>query len=298
LQQGLAGLLSASLSWGGLKLSVGSLLAAIVILLLTFPVARLVRFVLQEEVLPRFRLPAGADHSVVTVVNYAVLALGALLAAAAAGLSGTQLTVVFGALGVGIGFGLQNIVNNFVSGLVLIFERPIKVGDLVHMGDNFGIVNRIGIRASTIRKFDGAEVLVPNGDLISKEVTNWTLSDRLRRVEVTVGVAHGTDPSRVLEILKQLAVDHPLVLESPEPIAIMIGFGENSFNFRLMAWTRIENFLTVLSEIHVAITKKLGEAGIEIPRPQRDLRMRAGDASSLPVGDSEQARKKTKTARK
>ena len=124
------------------------------------------------------RLPEGADHSVVSVINYLIWGSGLVLSAAAAGLSGTQLTVVFGALGVGIGFGLQSIVNNFVSGLILIFERPIKVGDRVQTASYFGIVTGIGIRASTVRTFDGVEVVVPNGDLVAKEFVNWTRTDR------------------------------------------------------------------------------------------------------------------------
>ena len=263
--------LSASATVGGLDVSVGRVVAALVILVTTWLMARVVRFALREEVLPRLRLPTGADHSVVSVVNYVLWGSGVLLAAAAGGLSGTQLTVVFGALGVGIGFGLQNIVSNFVSGLILIFERPIKVGDRVETKDHFGIVTGIGIRASTIRTFDGAEVVVPNSDLVSKEFVNWTRTDMTRRVEVLVHVALGTDPKRVLEILRDTASAHPKTLESPAPSALMVGFGESALDFRVLVWTRIDDYLQVSSDLHVSINDELKGAGIEIPFPQRDL---------------------------
>lgn len=261
-------------SWGGLSISLGSVLAAVVILFATWLAARLVRFFLSEEVLPRLPLPAGAGNSIQTLINYTIFAFGIVLAAAAAGLSGTQLTVVFGALGVGIGFGLQTIVNNFVSGLILIFERPFKVGDRIQTTDHYGIVQRIGIRASTIRTFDGSEVVVPNGELVSKDVINWTLSDQTRRVDVRAGVAYGTDPKKVLQVLRRVGDQHPLVLKEPEPWPLMVGFGDSSLDFRLLVWTRIEDSFQVGSDLHVAIFDALAEAGIEIPFPQRDLHLK------------------------
>lgn len=269
--------LAASVSFGGLSVSGGRVLAAVVVLIGTWLAARALRLVLSEEVLPRLALPAGADYSVLTLANYGVLALGVLSAAAAAGLSGTQLTVVFGALGVGIGFGLQTIVNNFVSGLILIFERPIKVGDRVQTVDHFGLITHIGIRASTLRTFDGAEVMIPNGELIARDVINWTRSDSLRRVEILVGVAYGTDPKRVLEILRGVAKAHPRVLAEPEPQVFMVRFGDSSLDFRLLAWARAEEFFDVASGLNVGIDAALKEAGISIPFPQRDLHLRSVD---------------------
>ena len=225
------------------------------------------------------------DETIVTLVNYTVIAFGIIVAAATLGFSGTQLTDVFGALGVGIGFGLQTIVANFLSGLILIFERPIKVGDRIQTVDHFGIITDIGIRASTIRTFDGAEVVVPNSDLVSKEVINWTRSDQIRRVEVVVRVAHGTDPKKVLEMLRELAEAHPAVLANPEPSAWMIGFGESSLDFKLFAWARVQDFLSVSSELHVAVTETLKQANIQIPVPRRDLHVRSKDEGSVLVGD-------------
>jgi len=271
---------NAERSIGGLTISVGGILGAILILIATRLLAGLVRFALREEVLPRVRMPAGSGHSVITLANYTVYAVGIVLAASAAGLNATQVTVVVGALSVGIGFGLQNVVNNFVSGLILIFERPIKVGDRVQTTDFLGTVTRIGIRASTIRRFDGAEIIVPNGDLIAQEVINWTRSDDLRRIEALVGVAYGTDPETVLEILLRLAEEHPLTLADPEPKAQMIKFGDSSLDFRVRCWTRMDDFVEVTSDLHVAINKKLEEAGITIPFPQRDLHVRSTVAAT------------------
>ena len=225
-------------------------------------------------------MPEGADHSVVSIINYLIWGSGLVLSAAAAGLSGTQLTVVFGALGVGIGFGLQSIVNNFVSGLILIFERPIKVGDRVQTADYFGIVTGNGIRASTIRTFDGADVVVPNGDLVAKEFVNWTRTDRTRRAEVLVRVALGTDPKQVLSILQRVA-EREKILANTKPTALMTGFGESSLDFRLLVWTRIEDYMTVASDLHVEVNDELKRAGIRIPIPQRDLHLRAADSEKL-----------------
>jgi small-conductance mechanosensitive channel len=266
---------AAGFTAGGLTLSAGGVLGAVVILIATWLVARLVGFVLLEETLPRFKMRRGAAQSVVTLANYAVYGIGVVLAASAIGLRGTQLTVVIGALSVGIGFGLQTIVNNFVSGLILIFERPIKVGDVVQTVDYWGRIERIGIRASIIRSFDGAEIVVPNGDLIAKEVINWTRSDEIRRIEVLVGVAYGSDPKTVLELLFRVASEHPLTLEEPEPRAQMIDFGNSSLDFRVRCWTTMENWVQVASDLRVVIYDELAEAGITIPFPQRDLHLKS-----------------------
>jgi small-conductance mechanosensitive channel len=272
---------ASELTIGSLTLSTGGLLGAVVILLFTWLIARLVRFLLAEEMVPRLRLRRGSGQSLVTLVNYSIFGIGVMMAASAMGLTGTQLAVVVGALSVGIGFGLQTIVNNFVSGLILIFERPIMVGDTVQTVDHFGKVERIGIRASTIRSFDGAEIIVPNGDLISKEVVNWTRSDEIRRVDVLVGVAYGTDPETVLEILLRVATEHAKVRETPGPKAQMIGFGDSSLDFRLRCWTTVEDWVDVASDVHVAINRELKAAGVTIPFPQRDLHVipRAGEGA-------------------
>jgi len=228
-------------------------------------------------VLRSVSLPRGVPTAISTLVHYAALFVGFLLAAAAAGFDLSRFTLLAGAFGVGLGFGLQNVVNNFVSGLILIFERPIQVGDVVEVGAVQGQVRRIGIRASTVRTWSGAEVIVPNGDLISQQVTNWTLSDRLRRLEVAVGVRYGTDPQRVIDLLTATAGQHPDVLSSPEVTTVFQGFGQGSLDFIVRAWTSSDDWRIVNSDLAVAVNNALKEAKIEIPFPQRDLHLRSVD---------------------
>jgi small-conductance mechanosensitive channel len=279
LLEGARKVAASRLELGDLSLSVGGLLAATLVLLAAWMLARLTRFVLQEQVFPSMSLRRGSGESILSVSNYAIWGVGIALAAASAGLSGTHLAVLIGALGLGIGFGLQTIVHNFVSGLILLFERPIKVGDTLEMSGWWGRVERIGIRASVIRSFEGAEVIVPNADLVSKEVTNWTGSDEIRRLEVLVGVAYGSDPEVVLEVLRRVADEHEQVLRWPEVTTEMIGFGDSALEFRLRCWTPVDRRLAVSSDLHVAIVRELGRAGIPIPFPQRDLHIK-----SMPQG--------------
>ena len=201
---------------------------------------------------------------------------GFFAAIAAAGMDLGRFTILAGALGVGIGFGLQNVVNNFVSGLILLFERPIKTGDTIEVGDLIGDVRTIGIRSSTVRTWQGAEVIVPNADLISGQVINWTLSDRNRRIDVDVGVKYGTDPEQVLELLLGVARADDRILDLPEPSALFLGFGDSSLNFRLRGWTaRYEEWIRIHSDLNVAVNRALADAEIEIPFPQRDLHLRS-----------------------
>jgi potassium efflux system protein len=162
-----------------------------------------------------------------------------------------------------------------VSGLIIAFERPIKVGDTVQVGDLMGVVLSIGLRSSTVRSFDGAEVIVPNGNLISNQMINWTLSDSNRRMDIRFGVAYGTDPGLVLRLMEEVAAEHAMVNRTPSPRAYFLGFGDSSLNFRLLAWTDIQDRLSVESELYVAVNNKLKKAGIEIPFPQRDVHIRS-----------------------
>jgi potassium efflux system protein len=208
------------------------------------------------------------------LVRYTLIFLGLLVGLSAAGVELSKLTVIVGGLGVGIGFGLQNVVNNFVSGLILLFERPIQVGDSVQLPDVWGSVKRIGIRASVIRTFDGAEVIVPNGMLISEKVTNWTLSDKRRRIEVDVGVVYGTPAQRVIDLLLGVAKANPKVIANPEPRAYFVGFGDSALDFKLRAWSELlDDGYSIRSEITVAVQVALEQAGIGVPFPQRDLHL-------------------------
>jgi len=190
------------------------------------------------------------------------------------GVSLTHLTVVAGAFSVGIGFGLQSIVNNFVSGLILLFERPLHVGDLVEVGDLLGEVRRIGIRASTVRTMRGADIIVPNADLVTKQMTNWTLGDRLRRIDLPVGISYGTEPGEVIAILERVAKSHPDVLGTPGPKCLLTGYGDSSINFELRAWTdKIDDWTRIRSDLAVALYNAGKEAGLTFPFPQREVRI-------------------------
>jgi len=285
----LAAVFGRTLTVGNLSISLGGIVTFGLMIWISTLISRFLRFVLDEDVFPRLPLARGVPQTLSMLINYTILSLGFLAAMAAAGIELSQFTIVLGALGVGIGFGLQNVVNNFISGLILIFERPIKVGDTVEVGPLLGQVRRIGIRASTIRTYDGAEVIVPNGDLISKEVVNWTLSDQLRRIEVLVGVAYGTDPERVLGLLVETARAHAKALKYPAPAALFDGFGDSSLNFRLRFWTAdFDNWVNIRSEVTVAVNNAIVAAGIEIPFPQRDLHLRSVDG---PAADAFAPRK-------
>jgi small-conductance mechanosensitive channel len=209
-----------------------------------------------------------------------LLVLVFLVALSNAGMQLDKFTLVTGALGVGVGFGLQNIVNNFVSGLILLFERPIRVGDTVEMKGLIGTVQRIGARSSTIHTFEDAEVIVPNSNLVSNEVINWTLSSLRRRVAIQVGVAYGTDPELVLSLLVSVAAANSAVIKNPKPEAFFLGFGDSALNFELRFWTYQEAWFNLKSQVAVSLMKALGEANIEIPFPQRELRIRSDDGKA------------------
>ncbi len=273
-QKGLQALFAAQLSFGEVTIAVGDVVAFGLTIWAAFLVSRFVRFVLGEEVYPRLRLAHGAPYAISSLLHYAMLFGGFLLALAAVGVDLNKFTVLAGAFGVGIGFGLQAIVNNFVSGLILLFERPIQIGDTVQVTDVIGEVRRIGIRSSTVRTFSGAEVIVPNADLITQQVTNWTLSDKMRRVELPVGVAYGSDPERVLDVLREVAEKHPEVVDYPPPFAIFVRFGDSSLDFELRAWVQDGTRWPIIkTQIAVALFRAFKEAGIQIPFPQREVRL-------------------------
>ena len=249
----------------------------VIVVWLAFKISQLLRFVLETDVMPRMDLPRGVPGAIDRLSHYAILVVGVMIAATAAGLDFSRINLIVGALGVGIGFGLQNVVNNFVSGLILLFERPIRVGDKIQLDQCSGTVEDIGMRASVVRTWDGAEVIVPNASLISSEVINWTLSDERRRVEIPVGVEYGTDPQTVIDLLLAVAQEHSDVLTDPQPAALFLGFGESSLDFELRAWTATD-FVRVASELRVAVNRALAGADIRIPFPQRDVHLRSEES--------------------
>ncbi|MCW8828466.1 MAG: mechanosensitive ion channel [Gammaproteobacteria bacterium] len=225
------------------------------------------------------RMERGSREAMVTITGYIGVAVAILVALGVAGVKFTNLAIIAGALSVGIGFGLQNIVNNFVSGLILLFERPVKTGDWIVVGTTEGYVKRISIRSTMIQTFDRADVIVPNSELISGQVTNWMLYDSRGRIRVPVGVAYGSDTQKVKAILLQVAAEHPNVIldgSMTEPKVLFLGFGDSSLNFELRAFIKnIDERLQVVSDINFAIDAAFHKAGVEIPFPQRDLHVRS-----------------------
>jgi small-conductance mechanosensitive channel len=273
-------ILTASLSIGTVSIALGDVLVFVFIIWLTLWISRMIRIVVEGEVAPRVKARRGVPAAVSLIFRITIITIGFLLAIGAAGVEMSKLAILLGALGVGIGFGLQNIFNNLISGIIIAFERPINEGDIIEIGGNWGTVQQIGIRATTIRTFEGAEVVIPNGNLISNELTNWTLTDQQRRAELLVGVKYGTDPEKVLQILRQCADTHSEVLKEPKPIALFTSFGESSLDFRLLFWIpNADNRLRIQSDMAVMVNRALAEANIEIPFPQRDVHFKTIDQS-------------------
>ncbi|SSW61648.1 mechanosensitive ion channel family protein [Achromobacter agilis] len=283
--------LSYTLAVGNITISLGNILVFVISVLIAFWAARTIRLVLHEELLNRMPLPRGVGNSIASLTYYSVLMLGLAVALSAAGVKASQLAIVLGALGVGIGFGLQNVVNNFVSGLILMFERPIQPGDAVDIGDTSGQVREIGMRATRIRTFEGADVVVPNGTLLSEKLTNWTMLDRNRRIEINIGLAYGTDPAAAIAQLTDAARRTSGVSLEPAPLALFMGFGHSTLDFSLRAWTPdFDRWMVIRSELLSRMYDALTQAGIEIPYPQSDLHLRSisGEAGAA----LEQARRR------
>jgi small-conductance mechanosensitive channel len=245
--------LQANLTIGSLSISLGQVLVFLATVWASFAASRFLRFLLDEDVYHHWHLARGIPQAISTMVHYAVLLIGFFIGLATLGVDLTKVTILAGAFTVGVGFGLQTVINNFVCGLILLFERPIKIGDVVQVDADVGEVRRIGIRACVIRTKDGSEVIVPNGTIIANKVTNWTFSDQYRAVEVTINVARGTPPQRVVELLKSVAANHPSVAKEPAPQAYVVNFSPVAVSFQLRAWTdRYQDWGQVRSDLSVA----------------------------------------------
>jgi small-conductance mechanosensitive channel len=245
------------------SLSLGKFLLFGLLVWGTFLLSRFVRFVLTEEFYPKLKLAPGVPYAASTLVHYTILVVGFFFALNVIGVDLSQYAVLGGALGVGLGFGLQNIFNNFVSGIILLFERPIKVGDVIQVDTNIGTVEKIGIRASLLRLSNGAEYILPNGNLISNPVTNWTFSNRRRVIDLPVVVAAKADSQKVLTLLVETVKAHPLVLKDPPPYALLTALGGASLNFEVRVWINSgENWLQVRSDLALAISAALARENI------------------------------------
>jgi small-conductance mechanosensitive channel len=264
------------LSWsatvGTVTFSLGSVVLFFVMIWIAVLISRFLRFVLEEDVYPRVGFGGGVSYAVSTMLHYSILVIGFVIAVGVLGVDFTKFALIAGAVGIGVGFGLQNIINNFVSGLILLIERPVKVDDAVQIGEHVGSLKQIGLRACVLRKLDGSEVIVPNSQLISEEVINWTLSDEKRRIDIPIGVAYGTDPNVIFDLLNPVAMKYNEVLKDPAPRTLFQGFGESTLDFELRVWTNItDGWQGLRSEIMTEMYAVLTAAGIEIPFPQRDV---------------------------
>jgi potassium efflux system protein len=251
----------------------GGFILFIFIIYLASVIAKVVTYFFEfadEQALKKTR--KAKFSSSLLLVRLSIWIIGFLIAIAASGIALDKLTIILGALGVGIGFGLQNIANNVVSGLVMVFEKPIQVGDLIEVGDKTGTVRSMGIRASKILTLEGSEVIVPNGDLLSQNLINWTLSNTHKRICLEVGVAYGTDIDKVKTIFKQILDDSKEVMKDPEPLILLHDFAESSVNFNLLCWVAdIDEWLTIKSILMSQIYEAFYKQGIKIPFPQRDV---------------------------
>ncbi len=267
---------------GDTPISLFSILLAIAVVLGASVVGRIVQALLGHRVLPRMGIEVPVAEAVGTVVRYALVVLGVIIGVEFVGFDLTTLKIAFGALGVGIGFGLQNVVNNFTSGLILLFERTVKRGDVLTVDGTDGRVQRVGLRASVLRTREGDDLIMPNSILVENKVINYSYGDELKRVDVPVGVSYRSDPNRVREILLEVASRCDDVLADPEPGVLFEAFGESSIDFTLRCWIDDAWKLPqVRSRLLFDIWYALKADGIEIPFPQRDLHLRS--AVELPV---------------
>lgn len=261
-------------------ITVGSLLLFVVLIVVIWVVSQLANKVVLRRVLIRFSIDRSIRYNLTRIAHYIFMIIGTLFAVQFVGLDLSALTVIFGLLSVGIGFGLQNITSNFISGVILLFERPIKVGDRVTVGEVEGDVAAINMRATTVNSLRNISIIVPNSDFISGQVTNWSYGDPKIRVDIDVGVSYNSDLDLVLKTLEEVATENSDVLTDPAPQVLLLSFGDSAWDMQLRYWMPSpENYYRVRSDINCAIVRKFRANNIEIPFPQRDFHVR----SPLPV---------------
>lgn len=267
---------------GSVTISFAQILGAVLALIAVMMVTRFVQRVAEKQLFPKTRLDTGVQNSLRTMIGYVGLVVAVMVAISVLGFNMQNLAIIAGALSLGIGFGLQSIVNNFVSGLILLFERPVKVGDWIVVGSGEGTVKRISVRSTEIETFDRSSIIVPNSELISSSVQNWTHKDRWTRVSVPVGVSYDADPQTVLDLLNTVIRGNKRVMAFPEPMVFFAGFGDNSLDFEMRVFLReTADRVPVQNELRVATFNALKDASIEIPFPQRDLHLKTVSSDAM-----------------
>lgn len=269
--------------FGDGRVSLADLAVLLGSILLVFVAARVIGSLVGSRLLAQTTLNRGLQYAIGRITYYVLVVVGLMIALQTSGIQVGSLAVIMGALGVGIGFGMQNIVNNFVSGLILLAERPVKVGDWIEVEGTGGIVERIGARSTTIVTNDNVTIIVPNAELITKNIVNWSHTDPLVRIRIPVGVAYGSDLDAVRGALLEVAAAHPAVLETPAPVVNFLAFADSALELELAVWTRemVQSQRRLRSDLNFAIDAAFRKRGIEIPFPQRDVHLRT-DARSTP----------------
>lgn len=267
------------LKLGSTEFTLATLVKVFFWLLLVLVVNWFLRRFIVQRLLKRTHFDASLQYAIGKILGYVFVTLGFFVALEVNNINLSSLTVIAGAIGVGVGFGLQNVINNFVSGLIILAERPIAIGDRIEVGNVAGQVVKISMRSTTVVTNDNISIIVPNSDLTSHAVTNWNHGDPRVRIRLPVGVAYGTDPEKLRRVLLEVAKEHPKVLTDPASDVFFNGFGDSSLNFELAVWTsemssKPRHFR---SDLYYAMEKKLRENQIEVPFPQRDLHVRSGN---------------------
>ena len=234
------------------------------------------RRILVKRILLRYNVNRGLSESIGMITRYVILIIGLIVILTSAGVNLSSLSILAGALGIGIGFGLQNIANNFISGVIILLENPIKVGDRIQVGEIHGNVSEIKARATVVNTNDNIDIIVPNSEFINSQVINWSLNDRNVRIKLPVGVSYSEKPNRIKQLLLEIAEDMDGVLPDPAPEVWFVNYGESSIDFELVFWTKsfIETPQVLKSNLYYAIFEKFDKEGVEIPFPQRDIHIR------------------------
>jgi len=265
---------------GGVPITPALLVKLVIFLIVLSLLSKRARAFIGDKLLTHTSIDIGQRDALARLTSYVIFALGLMIGLESLGVNLSSLLVLGGAIGIGVGLGLQNIANNFVSGLILLIERPVKLGDRVEVGGTNGDVIRIAGRSTWVRTNDNVVIIIPNSEFVSNRVTNWTANDRQIRFRIPVGVSYGSDPDAVRDVLTRVALAHPDVLRNPPPEVRFMQFGDSSLNFELRAWTirQVQTPQILTSDLNFAIFRAFREHGIEIPFPQRDVHLKADSA--------------------